>query len=72
MFYFPFQHGCFPEWVPKFGGSSFTFFNAIFNVADSVITIGEILLILFNKKAFPDKGDPEDKVFLLEDILSDK
>lgn len=71
MFYFPLWHGYFPDWVPKFGGSPFTFFNAIFNVADSAITIGVMLLILFNKKAFPNEEEPEDEVFL-EDILADK
>lgn len=54
MFYFPIiNNGVFPSWIPFFGGKSFTFFNAIFNVADAAITIGVTLLILFNKKAFP-------------------
>lgn len=54
MFYFPIiENGTFPSWIPFIGGKTFTFFNAIFNVADSVITIGVSLLILFNKKVFP-------------------
>ena len=53
MFYFPMWHGTLPEWIPFKGGEPFTFFNAIFNVADSAISIGVFLLILFNKKAFP-------------------
>ncbi len=68
MFYFPLWHGTFPEWVPKFGGRPFTFFNAIFNVADAAITIGVFLLILFNKKAFPKDLEPENEIYL-EDIL---
>ena len=54
MFYFPFiENGTLPSWIPFIGGKTFTFFNAIFNVADSAISIGVFLLILFNKKAFP-------------------
>ena len=40
-------------YFPIYKGESFTFFNAIFNGADSWITIGVILLFLFNKQAFP-------------------
>lgn len=54
MLYFPIiENGTFPEWMPFVGGETFTFFNAIFNGADSWITIGVILLFIFNKQAFP-------------------
>lgn len=52
MFYFPIWEGYLPDWLPIWGGNYFRFFNAIFNVADVAISIGVILLILFNKKAF--------------------
>ena len=48
MFYFPlFQ---IPNWVPHFGGGYF--FPAIFNVADSCVTIGIIAVIIWHKKFF--------------------
>ena len=56
MFYFPIWSGYLPEWLPFLGGNYFTFFNAIFNVADSVISIGVLLLIVFNKQAFPEES----------------
>lgn len=53
MLYFPIWNGDLPEWLPFWGGKNFTFFNAIFNVADASISIAVGLLIAFNKRAFP-------------------
>ena len=52
MFYFPLWHGVLPTWLPIWGGKQFTFFNAIFNVADFAISTGVGILLVFNKKAF--------------------
>ncbi len=53
MLYFPMWSGTLPDWLPIWGGKYFTFFNAIFNVADFAISVGVGLLIIFNKRAFP-------------------
>lgn len=50
MLYFPLIEGTFPSWLPFWGNKHFLFFNAIFNVADSAITVGMSLVILFQKK----------------------
>lgn len=52
MFYFPIWRGYLPDWLPIWGGKYFTFFNAIFNVADAAISIGVGILIAFNKVIF--------------------
>lgn len=50
MFYFPLIEGTYPNWVPFVGGSEFLFFRFIFNVADSAISVGVVLLLLFYRK----------------------
>jgi len=52
MLYFPLWEGYLPEWIPVWGGEYFTFFEPVFNIADSSITIGFLMMILFNRKAF--------------------
>jgi signal peptidase II len=53
MLYFPLWKGFLPNWLPVYGGQQFIFFNPVFNIADMAISTGFIMLIVFNKKAFP-------------------
>lgn len=52
MLYFPVINGHFPQWFPFWGGESFQFFRPVFNIADSSITIGVFMLLIFQKKIF--------------------
>lgn len=47
MFYFPMIDTTFPDWVPFIGGSPFRFFEFIFNIADSAISIGVTIILVF-------------------------
>lgn len=50
MLYFPMFEGVLPSWVPFYGGQDFVFFSPVFNIADSCITIGVVLIIIFRKR----------------------
>ncbi len=56
MLYFPLIDTNWPEWVPWIGGDNFRFFEPVFNVADTAISTGVGILIVFNKKAFGKKA----------------
>ena len=50
MIQFPLATWNWPAWVPFIGGDEYTFFEYVFNFADSYISTGVILLLIFNKK----------------------
>ena len=50
MFYFPLITTTWPEWMPWVGGQPYVFFSPIFNFADSCISVGVVLLLLFYRK----------------------
>ncbi|NNF19678.1 MAG: lipoprotein signal peptidase [Flavobacteriaceae bacterium] len=61
MLYFPIIDTRWPEWVPLVGGQIFRFFEPVFNIADTAISTGVGILIVFNKKAFGTSEDQEVK-----------
>lgn len=57
MLYFPLIDSNWPNWVPFVGGNNFRFFEPVFNVADTAISTGVGVLLVFNKKAFGNSTD---------------
>ena len=49
MFYFPLFSGVYPDWMPFWAGEEFIFFRPVFNVADVAISIGVVLILIFQK-----------------------
>jgi signal peptidase II len=52
MLYFPIIDCHLPNWIPFWGSEQFVFFRPVFNIADSSITIGVFIILLFQKKFF--------------------
>ncbi|MFH2142424.1 MAG: lipoprotein signal peptidase [Bacteroidota bacterium] len=52
MLYFPIIDGHFPSWFPLWKGEYFIFFRPVFNIADSSITTGVLMLIFFQRRYF--------------------
>lgn len=50
MFYFPIIVTTWPEWMPFFGGDEFVFFSPVFNFADSCVSVGVIMVLLFCRR----------------------
>jgi signal peptidase II len=66
MFYFPLISGHFPSWIPFWGGDEFIFFRPVFNLADASISIGVILILIYQKHYFkhqtPEISNPNNEV----------
>jgi signal peptidase II len=59
MLYFPIIHSTYPDWIPFIGGKEFEFFSPIFNIADASISVGVIVLLLFQKRFFKREDEQE-------------
>ncbi|WP_029286866.1 lipoprotein signal peptidase [Pedobacter sp. R20-19] len=69
MLYFPIAEGHFPSWIPIWGGDEFVFFRPVFNLADAAISLGVILILVFQKNYF--KEDVKDEVSINSEIVED-
>uniref|UniRef100_F4CDZ2 Lipoprotein signal peptidase n=1 Tax=Sphingobacterium sp. (strain 21) TaxID=743722 RepID=F4CDZ2_SPHS2 len=55
MFYFPLLQGTFPSWFPLWSNEEFIFFRPVFNLADSAISVGVIIILIFQKRYFKEE-----------------
>ena len=69
MLYFPIAEGHFPSWIPIWGGDEFVFFRPVFNLADAAISVGVILILIFQKNYF--KEDVKDEVSINSEIVEE-
>ena len=59
MFYFPILQGNFPSWLPVWGGEDFIFFRPVFNIADAAISVGVVIILIFQKTYFKEEVTEE-------------
>jgi signal peptidase II len=59
MLFFPIIKTSWPSWSPINPGESFVFFRPVFNFADSFITIGISIILLFFRRYFNESHDKQ-------------
>ena len=69
MLYFPIMEGVFPQWVPIWGGEDYIFFRPVFNVADAAISIGVIIIMIFQNHYF--KEEVVEEIGINNEIVED-
>lgn len=59
MLFFPIFDFYWPEWVPFVGGQYFLFFSPVFNIADSSIFIGVVVILICQRIFFKENAIAE-------------
>lgn len=62
MLFFPLFDFTWPSWVPFLGDEYFLFFSPVFNIADSSIFIGVVIILIFQRRFFLEKEHEETTV----------
>lgn len=69
MFYLPILQGTYPAWFPFWGGDEFIFFRPVFNVADSAISIGVVMILLYQKRYF--KEEKKEEIYTHNEMIEE-
>jgi signal peptidase II len=57
MLFFPIFDFYWPDWVPFVGGDYFLFFSPVFNIADSSIFVGVVVILFWQRVFFREKTE---------------
>lgn len=57
MLFFPMFDFYWPDWMPFIGGDYFLFFSPVFNIADSSIFVGVVVILLCQRIFFKEKTE---------------
>lgn len=69
MFYMPIIQTTYPSWFPFWGGEELIFFRPVFNLADTAISIGVIMILIYQKTYF--KEEKEEEVHIHSEIIEE-
>jgi len=69
MFYMPIIQGTYPSWFPFWGGEELVFFRPVFNLADSAISIGVVMILIYQKTYF--KEEKEEEVHIHSEVIEE-
>ncbi len=73
MLYFPIiTNSHYPTWIPIVGGEEFEFFRPVFNVADMAISIGVIVILIFQNTFFNKHEEAQHNTVVTNADVSDK
>lgn len=61
MLYFPLIEGHFPSWSPIWANEQFMFFRPVFNIADTAISFGVGILLVFQRSFFSNEKEFSDE-----------
>jgi signal peptidase II len=62
MLFFPIIKGTWPAWSPINAGDPFLFFSPVFNIADSSISVGICVILIFYRKYFAEEENKIEEV----------
>lgn len=77
MLFFPMFEYVWPDWVPGVGGDYFLFFSPVFNIADSSIFVGVVIILIMQKRFFKhnnEKSEPSETPSIVDapkDLLAE-
>ena len=61
MLYFPLIEGHFPSWSPIWANEQFMFFRPVFNIADTAISFGVGIILVFQRSFFSNEKELSDE-----------
>ena len=61
MLWFPFCRGVFPNWLPVWGGDTYEFFRPVFNIADTSISVGVFIILIFQRVFFKEEAEVKEE-----------